>query len=144
MKILIASDHAGFPLKKYLIEHFNELKFEDLGTFDSQSVDYPDYAQKLCELLPKEKSEKNPTTIGILVCGSGQGMAMKANKFPHVRAALCHSVVTAKLSREHNNANVLCMGERILPYTLAQEITEVFLKTQFAEGRHTGRVKKLC
>lgn len=144
MKILIASDHAGYTLKKYIIEHFHELHFEDLGTYDTQSVDYPDYAEKLCELLPAGSLEENPTHMGILICGSGQGMAIKANKHSHIRAALCHSVVTAKLSREHNNANVLCMGERILPYTLATEMVETFLKTKFLEGRHTNRVKKLC
>ncbi len=144
MKVLIASDHAGYALKKFLIEHFYDLHFEDLGTYDSNSVDYPDYADKLCNLLPAGSLDKDPEQIGILICGSGQGMAIKANKHSHIRAALCHSIVTAKLSREHNNANVLCIGERILPYTLAKEIVETFLKTKFAEGRHTNRVKKLC
>lgn len=144
MKILIASDHAGYNLKKYIIEHFYEMHFEDLGTYDTQSVDYPDYAEKLCELLPAGSLDQNPEQLGILICGSGQGMAIKANKHSHIRAALCDSVTLAKLSREHNNANVLCMGERIIPYTLAIEIVETFLKTKFAEGRHTNRVKKLC
>lgn len=144
MKILIASDHAGYNLKKYLIEHFYELHFEDLGTYDTNSVDYPDYAEKLCELLPAGSLDQNPEQMGILICGSGQGMAIKANKHSHIRAALCDSTTLARLSREHNNANVLCMGERIIPYTLAIEIVETFLKTKFAEGRHTNRVKKLC
>lgn len=144
MKVLIASDHAGYNLKKYIIEHYKELHFEDLGTYDTQSVDYPDFAEKLCKLLPAGSLEKNPDHMGILICGSGQGMAIKANKHSHVRAALCHSVVTAKLSREHNNANVLCMGERIVPFTLAKDMVEVFLNTKFLEDRHTNRVKKLC
>lgn len=144
MKILIASDHAGYSLKKYLIQHFSEFHFEDLGTYDANSVDYPDYADKLCNLLPAGSLDQNPEHIGILICGSGQGMAIKANKHSHIRAALCDSVTMARLAREHNNANVLCIGERIIPYTLAIEIVETFLKTKFAEGRHTNRVKKLC
>jgi ribose 5-phosphate isomerase B len=144
LKILIASDHAGYNLKKYIMEHFYELHFEDLGTYDTQSVDYPDYAEKLCKLLPAGSLDQNPEHMGILICGSGQGMAIKANKHSHIRAALCHSTVTAKLAREHNNANVLCMGERILPNTLAKEMVEIFLNTKFLEGRHSNRVKKLC
>jgi ribose 5-phosphate isomerase B len=144
MKILIASDHAGYSLKKHLIQHFSEFHFEDLGTYDANSVDYPDYADKLCNLLPAGSLDQNPEHIGILICGSGQGMAIKANKHSHIRAALCDSVTMARLAREHNNANVLCIGERIIPYTLAIEIVETFLKTKFAEGRHTNRVKKLC
>jgi ribose 5-phosphate isomerase B len=144
MKILIASDHAGYNLKKYLMEHFYDLHFEDLGTYDTQSVDYPDFADKLSDLLPAESLEKDPQNFGILICGSGQGMAIKANKHSHIRAALCYDLVTTRLSREHNNANVLCLGERILPFTLAKDMVETFLKTKFSEGRHTNRVKKLC
>lgn len=144
MKILIASDHAGYNLKKYIMEHFYDLHFEDLGTYDTERVDYPDYAEKLCELLPAGSLDKDPKDFGILICGSGQGMAIKANRHSHIRAALCYDIVTTKLSREHNNANVLCLGERILPYTLATEMVKAFLETKFAEGRHTDRVKKLC
>lgn len=146
MKILIASDHAGFTLKKYIIDQLKNsgFEFEDLGTMTPDSVDYPDYAQKLCEKIKKTSADKTPEQFGILICGSGQGMAIKANKYSHIRAALCSDLVTARLSREHNNANVLCLGERILPYTLAKEITEIFLKTNFLEGRHSKRVNKLC
>ncbi len=144
MKVLIAADHAGYNLKKYLIDSFKEIHFEDMGTFDDSSVDYPDFAEKLCKALPAGGLEENPEQFGILICGSGQGMAMKANKYSHIRAALCHSITTARLAREHNNANILCLGERILPYALARDMVQTFLSTKFAEGRHTNRVKKLC
>jgi ribose 5-phosphate isomerase B len=126
------------------MEYFYDHHFEDLGTYDTERVDYPDYAEKLCELLPAGSLEKDPQDFGILICGSGQGMAIKANRHSHIRAALCYDIITTKLSREHNNANVLCLGERILPFTLAAEMVKVFLETKFAEGRHTARVKKLC
>jgi ribose 5-phosphate isomerase B len=144
MKILVASDHAGFDLKKYLMENLKDFTFEDLGTNSTQSVDYPDFAAKVAEKLPKESSEKNPGVFGLLICGSGQGMAIKANKYSHIRAALCWDHTTARLAREHNNANVLCLGARVLPFTLAKEILEIFVKTEFAGGRHNQRVAKLC
>ena len=136
--IFIASDHAGLPLKEFLIKSFPELPWKDLGPFDGQSVDFPDYSDKVARELAKA-----PTATGVLLCGSGQGMAMRANKYSHVRAALCWDTVTAKLSREHNNANVLCIGSRLIPYTTAAEILSVFIKTPFAGGRHENRVKKI-
>lgn len=144
MKVLIAADHAGYALKKYIMDNCKGFHFEDLGTFNDSSVDYPDFAEKLCKALPAGGLEENPEEFGILICGSGQGMAIKANKYSHIRAALCHSITTARLAREHNNANVLCLGERILPYTLAKEMVDAFLTAKFAEGRHINRVKKLC
>src|SRR4051812_32993090 len=106
-KILIASDHAGFKLKSYIISQLEILsdrfQFIDLGPSDEQSVDYPDYATKLCRALLEGKAD-----LGILICGSGQGMAMRANRFKGIRAALCWDLPSAQLSRQHNNANVLC------------------------------------
>lgn len=136
MKILIASDHAGLDLKKYFLNEFKDIHFEDLGTKEEASVDYPDYADLLCKKI-------KPNEIGILICGSGQGMAMRANKYPHIRAALCWDLTSARLAREHNNANVLCLGARLIPFGLAKDIFSVFLKTNFLGDRHETRVKKL-
>jgi len=144
MKVFIASDHAGFELKEYLKKNLPQVQFEDLGTHDTQSVDYPDFAAKLVEKMPIEAPEKNPDVFGILVCGSGQGMAIKANKYSHIRAALCWDHTSAKLSREHNNANVLCLGGRLIPFRTAVEMAQIFFKTEFAGGRHANRVGKLC
>ncbi len=140
MKIHIASDHAGVELKKKLVEHLKKnYEVIDHGPTTTDSVDYPDYAHKLCLQIPKEDSE----TFGILICGSGQGMAMTANKHPHIRAALCYNPEVTKLSREHNGANVLCMGARFLSETEAFVLTDVFLSTPFAGGRHQNRVAKI-
>ncbi len=140
MKIIIGSDHAGLDLKDYIQKHaleiFDNIEFEDVGTKDTQSVDYPDFADLVCKKI-------GPNEIGILICGSGQGMAMRANKYPHIRAALCWDLTTAKLSREHNNANVLCLGARLIPFGLAIEMVEMFLKTKFLGSRHENRVQKL-
>lgn len=144
MKILMACDHGGLELKNYLKTHLTDYQIEDLGTFSSDSVDYPDYAQKLCERIPAISPHKEPEVFGILVCGSGQGMAIKANKFKHIRAALCWDLISTKLSREHNNANVLCLGGRLIPFGSAVEMANVFLKTAFAGGRHATRVDKMC
>ena len=140
MKIGIASDHAGFELKKYLKEKLKKEGYEiiDFGPGISKSVDYPDYAAKVAKSIEENKIER-----GILICGTGIGMAMSANKFKEVRAAQCNSIYLAKLSREHNNANILTMGARILAKELAWEITKVFLETPFLKGRHLRRVNKI-
>ncbi len=138
-KIFIASDHAGVELKRHLIERFSDLNFVDLGTHSGDSVDYPDYAKRLCEELEPHL----PEACGVLICGSGQGMAMRANRYPFIRAALCWNTEVARLSREHNDANVLCMGARLMDNQTAEKILEVFLATQFSGGRHAGRVDKL-
>lgn len=150
-KILIASDHAGFDLKQKLIQDNPSLPWEDLGTYDTQSVDYPDYAKKLCEKLI-EKTGSRPATedafkaeiCGILICGSGQGMAIRANKYPQIRAALCWNEDVARLSRQHNNANILCLGARAVDTATAQKILVAFLSSAFEGGRHSQRVAKLC
>ena len=139
-KIYIASDHAGFNLKKLVVTKFSKkLKFEDLGTHNSiKSVNYPDYAHKLCK-----KVSKKTNNIGILICGSGMGMAMAANKHKKIRAALCYSVKNAKLSRLHNNANIITLGARLIKKNTAFKCVQVFLNTKFEGGRHIKRVKKI-
>lgn len=137
-KILIASDHAGFLLKEFLKEQLTKsgFKVSDLGCNSAEkSVDYPDFAQKLCKKLDGE--------FGILICGSGVGISIAANRFKHIRAALCQSVKLAKLSRAHNDANVLCLGSRIVKNKTALSITKAFLNSKFEGGRHEGRVAKL-
>lgn len=150
-KILIASDHAGFDLKQKFMKDNPQLPWEDLGPHDTQSVDYPDYANKLCEKLiaatgslPATEDAFKAEVCGVLICGSGQGMAIRANKFPHIRAALCWNEDVAKLSRGHNNANVLCLGSRAVDSTTAQKILTAYLETSFEGGRHSQRVAKLC
>lgn len=138
-KIFIANDHAGVDLKKELVSSYPELPWEDLGTGTRDSVDYPDYAAKLCLALEKNLGD----SCGILICGSGQGMAMRANRFPFIRAALVWNEEVAKLAREHNDANVLCLPGRIIGLHLARQIVEAFLQTPFAAGRHSQRVDKL-
>ena len=140
MKIGIASDHAGFEFKKYLKEKLKKEGYEviDFGTEVNKSVDYPDYAAKVARNIEGKKIER-----GILICGTGIGMSMSANKFEEVRAAQCNSIYLAKLAREHNNANILTIGARIVAKELAWEITNVFLETPFLKGRHLRRVNKI-
>jgi len=138
--IAIASDHAGLELKAALKVHAEGLGYavEDLGTDGSASVDYPDYADKLADWLLVESAAQ-----GVLVCGSGIGISIAANRHRHVRAALCSSVEAAKLSRQHNNANVLCLGARLTDEDTAKACLKTFLETAFEGGRHIGRVEKL-
>jgi ribose 5-phosphate isomerase B len=152
LKILIASDHAGFVLKKELlnINQLNNIPIEwlDLGPTSEQSVDYPDYAdlvaQKINSLTVQSHQDSLEThVVGILVCGSGQGMCMRANKYPNVRAALCLTNEMAELSRAHNNANILCLGARTTSFETAHQMLQVFVKTPFEGGRHANRVSKL-
>ncbi len=135
-KIFIASDHGGYELKEYLKGYLKKSNYEveDLGTNSNQSVNYPDYASKLSNEVIKND------TLGILICGTGIGMSIAANKVDGIRAALVDSVTLAKLSRAHNNANVLCMGGRILGNILAEEIVDSFLTTDFEGGRHQNRL----
>ena len=139
-KIFIASDHAGFILKGHIFNSLkNKFKIIDLGTKnDTESVNYPDYAHKLCKHVSKNKSN-----IGILVCGSGVGMSMAANRHKKIRAALCYSANNAKLSRLHNDANVITLGERLTNKSLAMKCVNIFLKTKFEGGRHLKRVRKI-
>ena len=139
-KIFIASDHGGFNLKRNILKYFNKnYPIKDLGPkHNNKSVDYPDFAHKLCKQVVKNKNH-----IGILVCGSGVGMSIAANKNKGIRAALCYSVKNAKLSRLHNDANVITLGERLIKKTVALKCVESFLKTQFEGGRHIKRIKKI-
>ncbi len=134
-KILIAADHAGFALKKILIEALN-YKVVDLGCHINDSVDYPDYAQALCKKMGNNDR-------GILICGSGIGMSMAANRFKHIRAALCTNVYMAKMAREHNDANVLVLGARIIDEETALACLNEFLLTEFKGEKHKIRVDKL-
>ena len=139
-KIFISSDHAGFNLKEQIKKKFfKKYKFQDLGTNNSKkSVNYPDYAHKLCK-----KVSANNKNIGILVCGSGMGMSMAANKHKKIRAAVCYSVKNTKLSRLHNNANIITLGSRLTKKNTAFKCIDTFIDTKFEGGRHTKRVKKI-
>jgi ribose 5-phosphate isomerase B len=140
-KIAIASDHAGFKLKSQCIELLTALSYKvlDLGAYSGEnSVDYPDYAKLVCEELVEENSN-----VGILICGSGIGMSIAANRVSNIRAALCLNVDMAFTSRAHNNANVLVMGSRITSYDQAKEIIMKFLNTSFEGGRHLNRIQKI-
>ena len=139
-KIYIASDHAGYNLKKFVINKLSKKNtFIDLGTSNSKiSVNYPNYAHKL-----SKKVAINSKNIGILICGSGVGMSMSANRHKKIRAALCYSVKNAKLSRLHNNANIITLGARLINKNTAFKCINVFLNTKFEGGRHVKRVKKI-
>ena len=139
-KIFISSDHAGFNLKEQIKKKFfKKYKFYDLGTDSSNvSVNYPDYAHKLCKKVGNKSSN-----IGILVCGSGMGMSMAANRHKKIRAAVCYSVKNTKLSRLHNDANVITLGGRLIDKNLAFKCLNVFLNTKFEGGRHLKRIKKI-
>ena len=137
-EIIIASDHAGFDLKQHIIKLFKKnTKFRDMGPFSDESVDYPDFAVKVCEIIEKERYKK-----GVLICGSGIGMSMVANRFPHIRAALCSSEKMAKLSRQHNDANILVLGSRLISFEEAIKCLLVFLETEYEGGRHQARLDK--
>ena len=139
-KLYIASDHAGFTLKEFVKKKLSKkIKFDDQGPHSDQiSVNYPDFAHKLCK-----KVSKNSLNMGILICGSGMGMAMAANRHKKIRAALCYSVKNTKLSRLHNNANVITLGARLINKNTAMKCINIFLKTKFEGGRHLKRVKKI-
>lgn len=141
MKIGIACDHGGVGLKRALSRFLKDRGFEvtSFGTNSAASVDYPDYAEKLCRAILNGRLER-----GILICGTGIGMTMTANKFKRIRAALCTDEYMARMSREHNDANVLCLGGRVLGEELAKSIVDVWLKTPFAGGRHSRRLKKMA
>ena len=139
-KIFISSDHAGYGLKEHIKKKFsNKYIFQDLGTNNSKtSVNYSDYAHKLCK-----KVANNSKNMGILVCGSGMGMSMAANRHKKIRAAVCYSIKNTKLSRLHNNANIITLGSRLTKKNTAFKCIEVFLNTKFEGGRHNKRVKKI-
>jgi ribose 5-phosphate isomerase B len=138
--IAVASDHAGFDLKEILKRDLQEAGYAviDLGTNSTSSVDYPDFGKALADAIASNKAER-----GVLVCGTGIGISIAANRNPKIRAALAHDVTSAKLSREHNDANVVAFGARIIGVEVAREALKAFLDTRFAGGRHAGRVAKL-
>ncbi len=139
-RLAIASDHGGFELKRVLIEHLRASDYEvlDLGTEGPASVDYPDFAERLCKAILAGQAER-----GILICGTGIGMSITANKFKGIYAALCTNEFMARLSREHNDSNVLCLGGRVIGDEVAKGIVDVWLNTSFAGGRHSRRTGKI-
>ena len=140
MKIALASDHGGLNLKNKIKRHLSEVGFEvvDFGTNGTESCDYPDFALPAAEAVARGECER-----GIIVCTTGIGVSMVANKVPGVRCALCHDKFGAEMTRRHNDANVLAMGERAVEEGLALEIADIFLKTEFEGGRHQRRVDKI-
>ena len=139
--IVIASDHGGFALKSKVARLLQDelgVEVRDLGTFSDESVDYPDYGSQVAKAVASGEADR-----GILICGTGIGMSIIANKFPGVRAALCHNTQTAQLSREHNDANILVMGERVLGEAVALDIVRTWFGTDFDGGRHQRRIDKI-
>lgn len=139
MKIIIASDHAGYELKESIIRHFaNEFEWENMGTYSSESVDYPDFAHPLAKKISNGENK-----YGILICGTGNGIGMTANKHANVRAALCWNVDIAALARQHNDANILVLPARFITEEDAFKVVETFFSTEFEGGRHQRRVEKI-
>ena len=139
-KFYIATDHAGYALKAYVKDFVQELGHEiiDLGPDSADRVDYPDFAKKCANKVLSDKG-----SFGILICGTGIGISIAANKISGIRAALCHDHYTAKLTRQHNDANVLCFGERVVGKGVIEDMIEAFANTEFEGGRHAGRVAKI-
>ena len=140
MRLVLGSDHAGFDLKNALVEHLRKAGHEvrDVGTHEKVSNDYPDRARDLCAVITAKEAD-----LGILVCGTGQGMAMTANRQPGIRAGVLSDIFSAKMIRAHNDANVLCLGQRVVGEGLAFEIADAFVATPFEGGRHALRVAKI-
>ena len=141
MKITIGSDHGAVELKeevKKVLAEFENVEVKDVGTFGTEAVDYPDIAEKVCADIMDGESER-----GVVLCGTGLGISIAANKIKGIRCALCNDVYSAKMSREHNNANVLAMGGRVIGFGPAGEIVRAWLTTYFAGGRHERRVNKI-
>ena len=139
-KISLASDHAGFTLKEIIKKKLikNKVKVLDFGPYNKDKVDYPDYAKKVARNISSKR-----TNMGILVCGSGTGMAISANKLRKIRAAVCYNSVSTRLSRTHNNANILALGSRLTNKKEALKLVNIFLSTKFEGGRHLRRIKKI-
>ena len=142
MLIVVGSDHGGWELKEFLRTYLQSQSHivEDVGCYNSTSVDYPDFAHQLVQRILSHKSER-----GVLICGTGIGMSITANRFSGIRAALCHDLYTARMSREHNNSNILVLGGRLLGKGLAEEIVKVWLYTKFIDpdGRHNQRLQQI-
>ena len=138
-KLYIASDHAGYPLKKLIIKEFlskKRINFQDLGTNSEKSVDYPNFAKKLCKNI-------NKSSMGILICGSGIGVSICANRHKHIRASLCHNVNSARMTRKHNDSNVICLQGRPFVKKRIFAMLNAYFDTEFEEGRHTRRIEQL-
>lgn len=140
MKIAVASDHRGVQVKQKILRQLSDLGHEaiDLGPATADRVDYPDYAAKVAAAITDKQIDR-----GILICGTGIGMSIAANRFPGVRAALCHDDMTAEMSRRHNDANVMCLSADLLGEQLINRMTEVWVKTQFEGGRHQARLEQI-
>lgn len=140
MNLIIGCDHAGYELKELLKKNLASKGFviKDAGTYSPDSVDYPDFAHKVAASISSEKAEK-----GILICGSANGVAMAANKHKDIRAAVCWNEEIARLARQHNNANIICIPARFVSVELAEQMTDIFFKTAFEGGRHQNRVQKI-
>jgi ribose 5-phosphate isomerase B len=140
MKIAVASDHRGYVIKGKIVALIVELGHQptDMGTDSSESVDYPDFGAKVARAVSEKAVDR-----GILICGTGMGMCITANKFPGVRACTCHDDLTAEMSRRHNDANVLCLSADLLGDRLVNRMVEIWLKTEFEGGRHARRVEKI-
>lgn len=138
--IAIGSDHGGYELKEHVKKHLveNGVEVKDFGTFSEASVDYPDCAKPVCEAVINGEAER-----GILLCGTGIGISIAANKYKGIRAALCSDVYSATMAKQHNNANILCLGGRVTGRELAFMIVDTWLKTEFEGGRHADRIKKI-
>ncbi len=139
-KFYIATDHAGYALKAYVKDYVNSLGHEiiDLGPDSADRVDYPDFAKKCANAVISDKG-----SFGILICGTGIGISISANKVSGIRAALCHDSYTAKLTRQHNDANILCFGERVVGKGVIEDMIATFASTEFEGGRHAGRISKI-
>ena len=138
-KVYIASDHAGYPLKQVIVKEFLSKKginFQDLGTNSEKSVDYPKFAKKLCKKV-------NKSSMGILICGSGIGVSISANRHTHIRASLCHNVNCARMTRKHNDSNVICLQGRPFVKKKIFAMLDAYFDTEFEEGRHTRRLEQL-
>ena len=140
MRIAVGSDHAGFGLKQTLLEHLGQrdVRVDDLGTLRKERCDYPDYAAAVARAVVAGEAD-----LGLLICGSGIGMSMAANKVPGIRAAVVSDTFSARATRQHNDANILCIGERVVGVGLAMDIVDAFLDAEFEGGRHAGRVAKM-
>ncbi|GAB4335285.1 MAG: ribose 5-phosphate isomerase B [Desulfobulbaceae bacterium] len=140
MKVAIGSDHGGYDLKELVRDMLQSSGHEvvDCGCHSAESVDYPDFSDKVCSLVLEGACER-----GILICGTGIGMSIAANRNRGIRAALCHDAFTARMSREHNNANILCLGARVIGTEVALDMVDVWMTTDFAGGRHQRRIDKM-
>lgn len=136
-KLIIGSDHAGFEMKHSIVSNLSDIEFDDIGTNSDESVDYPDYAHNVVKGILS-----NSYSFGILICGSGIGMSMSANRAKDIRAALCLNTKMAELARQHNDANILVLGSRLISVSKAIKCLLVFLNTKFEGGRHQGRLNK--